>query len=88
MYKTKGSQMYILLLKCVFAKFTINNLFCVHIHAQCVWPQSFSGDLWELSFENQVRAWNWPEPWQEGSGRAPVQTPQQWKQRNIGAQGH
>lgn len=49
MYKTKGSQMYILLLKCVFAKFTINNIFCVHICTPCVWPcsDSFRGAFWE-----------------------------------------
>lgn len=85
MYKTKGSQMYILLLKCVFAKFTINNIFCVHIRALCVWPcsDSFRGAFWELSFEKQTRAWNWAEPWQWEPGGAPVKP----STRNTEAQG-
>lgn len=68
--------MYILLLKCVFAKFTINNIFCVHICALCVWPfsDSFRGVFWELSFENQVRAWNWDELWHWEPGGAPMES--------------
>lgn len=76
MYKTKGSQMYILLLKCVFAKFTINNIFCVHIYTLCVWPCSdrFRGAFWEHSFGNQVRAWNQAEPWQWKPERAHMES--------------
>lgn len=55
--------MYILLLKCVFAKFTINNIFCVHM---CTTP--CMSVMWLSSREQAVKA---PaSPWKLRSGTA------------------